>query len=127
MSFSMNGIKADARKRVEQDVNLVFKSVNLKNLGEPQDEVLLMTGSQNKHYKANEDRIILGNGLLFRRHFGETSSVNYNQILIPKQLVKEILRSLHGEFGKHPGISKTKFTYSENYFLFQKMAQLIRE
>ena len=36
----------------------------------------------------------------------ETGSVKYYQILIPKQLVIEVLRSLHGEFGKHPGIVK---------------------
>ena len=66
-----------------------------------------MTDSRYKNYKANEDRIILKDGLLFRKYFGETGSVKYYQILIPKQLVKEVLRSLHGEFGKHPGIFKT--------------------
>ena len=29
--YSMNGIKADARKRIEQDVNLELKTRNLKN------------------------------------------------------------------------------------------------
>ena len=66
-----------------------------------------MTDSRYKNDKANEDRIILKDGLLFRNFFGETGSVKDYQNLIPKQLVLEILRSLHGEFGKHPGISKT--------------------
>ena len=48
------------------------------------------------------------------------------QIFIPKHLVKEVLCSLHGEFGKHPGIAKTKIVYREKYY-FPKMAQLIRE
>ena len=65
-------------------------------------------------------------GLLFRKLFGETGSVKYYQFLIPKQLVNEVLRSLHGKFGKHPGISKTIIAYREKYFL-PKMAQLIRE
>ena len=125
-SYSMNGIKANAGKRVEQDVDLVLKNMKLKILGQPHDEVLMMTDSRYKSYKANEDRIIHKDGLLFRKNFGETSSVKYYQILIPKQLVNEVLRSLHGEFGTHPGVSKTKTAYREKYY-FPKMAQLIRE
>ena len=122
----MNGIKANARIRVEQDVVLVLKNTKLKNLGQPYDEVLMITDSRYKSYKANEDRIFLTDGLLFRKYFGETGSVKYYQILIPEQLVKEVLRSLHGEFGKHPGIFKTIIAYREKHY-FQKMAQLIRE
>ena len=86
----------------------------------------MTTDSRNKNYKANEDRIILKDSLLFRKYFGETGSVKYYQTLIPKQLVNEVLRNLHGEFGKHPGISKTIIAYrEENYF--PKMAELIRE
>ena len=125
-SYCMNGIKATARIRVEQDVDLVLKNLKLKILGQPFDEVLIMTDSRYKHYKANEDRIILKDGLLYRKYFGETGSVKYYQILIPKQLVKEVLRSLHGEFGRHPGISKTIIAYREKYY-FPKMAQLIME
>ena len=85
-----------------------------------------MTDSRYENYEANEDRIILKDGLLFRKYFGETGSVKYYQIHIPKQLVKEVLRSLHGEFGKHPGIYKTIIAYREKYS-FPKMAKLIRE
>ena len=34
-SYSMNGIKANARLRVEQDVDVVLKNMKLKNLGQP--------------------------------------------------------------------------------------------
>ena len=98
--------------------------MKLKIFGQPYDEVLIMTDSRYKNYKANEDRIILKDGQLFRKYFGE--SVKYYQILIPKQLVTEVLRSMHGEFGKHPGISKTIFAHWEKYS-FPKVAQLIRE
>ena len=125
-SYSMSSIKATARIQVEQDVDLVLKNLKLKILGQPFDEVLIMTNSRYKHYKTNEDRIILKDGLLYRKYFGETGSVKYYQILIPKQLIKEVLRSLHGEFGKHPGISKTITACREKYY-FPKMAQLIRE
>ena len=125
-SYSMNGIKANAGIRVEQDVDLVLKNMKHKILGQPYDEVLIMTDSRYKNYKANEDRIILKDGLLFRKYSGETGSVKYYQILIPKQLVKEVIRSLHGEIGKHPGIFKLILAYREKYY-FPKMAQLIRE
>ena len=123
-SYSMNGLKA--KIRVEEDVDLVLKKMKLKILGRPLDEVLMMTDSRYKSYKANEDRIILKDGLLFRKFFGETGNGKYYQILIPKQLVNEVLRSLHGEFGKHPGISKTIITYRVKLY-FPKLAQLLRE
>ena len=66
-SYSMNGIKANARIRVEQDVDLVLKNMKLKILGQPYDEVLIMTDSRYKNYKANEDRLILKDGLLVRK------------------------------------------------------------
>ena len=88
--------------------------------------VLLATDRRFKHYKANEDRIILKDGLLFRKHYGEIGSVKYYQILIPKQLVDEVLRNLHGEFSKPPGITETTIGYREKYY-YPDMAQLIRE
>ena len=66
-SYSMNGIKANSKIRVEQDVDLVLKNMKLKILGQPYDEVLIMTDSRYKNYKANEDRIILKDGLLFSK------------------------------------------------------------
>ena len=105
-SYSISGINANAQIRVEQDADLVLKNLKFSLLGQPHDDVLLTTDRQFKHYKANEDRIILKDGFLFRKYYGEIGSVKYYQILIPKQLVIEVLRNLHGEFGKHPGITK---------------------
>ena len=125
-SYSINGIKASARIQVEQDADLVLKNLKLKILGQQLDDVLLATDRRFKHYRANEDRIILKDGLLFRKYYGETGSVKYYQILIPKQLVNEVLRNLHGEFGKHPGITKMIIAYREKYY-YPNIAQLIRE
>ena len=63
-SYSFNGIRANERIRVEQDVDLVLKNTKMKISGQPYDEVLIMTDSRYKNYKANEDRIILKDGLL---------------------------------------------------------------
>ena len=100
--YSMNGIKANARIRVEQDVDVVWKNMKLKISGQPHDEVLMMTDSRFQNYKANEDRIFVKDGLLFRKYFRKIGRVKYYQILIPKQLVNEVLRSLRGDFGKKP-------------------------
>ena len=125
-AYSLHGIKANARTRVKQDADLILKNLKLKILGQPYDDVLLTTDRRFTHYKANEDRIILKDGLLLRKNYGDTGSVKYYQILIPKQLINEALRSLHGDFGKHPGITKTIIAYREKYY-YPKMAQLIRE
>ena len=58
----MNGIKANARRRVAQDVDLVLKNMKLKIFGQSHDQVLMMTDLRYKHYKANEDCIILEDG-----------------------------------------------------------------
>ena len=108
--------QTNARIRVEQDADLVLKNLKLKKLRQPHDDVLLTTDSRFKRYKANEDRISLKDGLLFRRCYGETGSVKYHQILIPKQLVDEVVRSLHGENGKHPGNTKTVIAYRQKYY-----------
>ena len=76
-SYSIHGTKANARIRVEQDVDLVLKNFKLKILGQPYDEVLLTTDKRIKHYKATEDRNIIKHGLLFRRNYGETGNLNY--------------------------------------------------
>ena len=90
-SYSINGIKASARIRVEQDSDRVLKNLKLKILGRLHDGVLLATDRRFEHYKANEDCIILRDGLLFRKYYRETGSVKYYQILIPGQLVNEVL------------------------------------
>ena len=114
-SYSIHGIKASARIRVKQDADLVLKNLKLKIVGQPLDDVLLTMDKQIKHHKANEDRIILEDGLRFRKNYGEAGSVKYYKILMPKQLVNEVLRSFLGEFGKHPGITKTVIAYGEKY------------
>ena len=48
-SYSINGIKASARIRVEQDADLVLKNLKLKILDQPHDDVLLATDRRYKH------------------------------------------------------------------------------
>ena len=66
-SCSMNRIKANAPLRVKQNVNLALRKMKPKILGQPFDEMLIMTDSRYKSYKAIEDRIILQYGLVFTK------------------------------------------------------------
>ena len=125
-SYSIHGIKANVRIRVEREVDLVLKNLQLKILGQPYDEVLLTTDKRFKHYRLNEDPIILKDGLLFRKYYGETGNIKLCQILKTNQLVDEVLRSLHGQFGKHPGITKTIIAYRVKYYC-SDMAKMIRQ
>ena len=70
-SDSINGIKGKARIRVEQDLDLVLRNLRPKVLGQPQDEVLSTTDNRFMTYKANEDRMILENGIPFRKDYGK--------------------------------------------------------
>ena len=81
-SYSILGIEVNARVRVEQDVDLALKTLRFKLLGQPYDEVLLTTDKRFKHYKANDDRIILKDELFFRMYYGEIGNIHYYQILI---------------------------------------------
>ena len=74
-SYFIIGIEANERMRVEQNVDLVLKKSKLKLQGHLLDEVLLTTDRRYKHYKANEDGIILREGLIFQKNLEETVSV----------------------------------------------------
>ena len=82
----MNGIKANAGMRVEQEVDIVLRKLQLKIFSQPSEGVLLTTDMRHKHYKANENRIVLKDGILLPKNYRETDSVTYYQVLIPKQL-----------------------------------------
>ena len=78
-SYSIHRIEANARIWVEEDADLVLNNPKLKALGQPHDDVLLTTDRRFKHYKANEDRINLKVGLLFRNYYEKTGCVKYYQ------------------------------------------------
>ena len=125
-SCSMNGINANERIRVQQDADLVLENLKLKRFGQRYDEVLVTTDKLYKHYKTNDDRKILTSISLFRKYYGETGSVKHYQNFITKQLVDELHRSLHGEFGKHPGNTETIIAYRQKCY-HPKRAQLFRQ
>ena len=122
----MNVIKANVRRRVEQEVDLVQKISKLELFGQPYNEVLLATDVGYKRYKAKEYCIIFKDSLLFSNYYEESGNNNYLPILTPEQLVHGVLRTLHGDFRKQPRATKTIIGY-KGKCCFLKLAQLIRK
>ena len=83
---------------------------------EPYDTQLLNDDPRATKYLAQEDRIIIKDGLLYRQNFGDTGKIIYLQVLLPQQLVDEFIQRHHGKYGKHPGIAKTIQQCREKYY-----------
>ena len=62
------------------------------------------------------DRIVLKEEIITRQYYDETGQVKYHQVLLPKQLLKELLQALHGTAHKHPGISKMLQEIRQKYY-----------
>ena len=105
-SYTFGAIKEDARIRVEQDSNLVFKAIERKLICEEYDKHLLQTDPTAKRLLVHENRLIVKDGILMRKYYGEFGQVTHHQILIPEHLITELLKAIHGQMGKHPGITK---------------------
>ena len=84
---------------------------------EPYDNQLLNEDSQAVKYLAQDDRMIIKNGLLNRQNLGDTGKVKYLlKYLLPKQLVDKLIQHQHGMFDKHPGIAKVIQQCRERYY-----------
>ena len=71
--------------RHQQDRDHVLRNYKLRLLKEPYDEHLMATDHRALQYTAQESRIILKDGLLYRQYFGETGAIKYLQVLLPEQ------------------------------------------
>ena len=102
--------------RPHQDPDPVLRNLKLKILKEPYDTQLLNDDPSATKYLAQEDRIIIKDGLLYRQYFGDTGKVKYLQALLPQQLVDEFIQQHYGKYGKHPGVAKTIQQCREKYY-----------
>ena len=104
--YAFGAIKENARIRNEQDADPLLKALKLRLLHEEYDKHLLKTEPRGRNLLRHEERIIVKDGVLMRKYYGEDGTVTHHQILIPKHLVPELLSTLHGKMNKHPGITK---------------------
>ena len=117
-SYTFGAIKEDARIRVKQDSDLEFKAIEKKLICEEHDKNLLQTDSTTKRLLVHENRQIVTDGILMRKYYGDCGQVTHHQILIPEHLITELLKAIHGQMGKHQGITKMiQECRSKYYFL----------
>ena len=86
----------------EQDADPLLKALKQRISHEEYDKHLLKTEPRGRNLLRHEERIIMKDGVLMRKYYGEDGSVTHNQIIIPKHLVPELLSTLHGKTNKHP-------------------------
>ena len=73
---------------------------------EDYSEEILLQDTRYKHYLNNLDGIVLRDETVTRQYCYETGQIKYNQILLPKHLLKELLQALLGTAHNYPGMSK---------------------
>ena len=117
-AYAINAIKSTKRgSEQNKTLTVLLKNMKLKILGQKYDEAAITNDPRHKHYKANENRIECNDGILVRKYYNETGHIKTYQILLPKQLVTEMLKHLHGEFGRHPGITAAIINFRGNIII----------
>ena len=101
---------------VEQNNDVILQQVRLKILKESFSETILVQDARYQHYCRQMDRLSVIDEINTRQYSDETGAVKYNQVLLPKHLVQELLESLHGKANKHPGVSKMLIEVRQKYY-----------
>ena len=125
--YSFGAIKENARIRNEQDADPLLKALKQRISHEEYDKHLFKTEPRGQNLVRHDEGIIIKDGVLMRKYYGENGSVTHNQIIIPKHLVPELLSTLHGKTKtkKHPGITKMIQECRAKYY-FPGLARKIR-
>ena len=114
-----------SRILIEQDSDPTLLNFKREMLGLPFDEQILLNDARYMHYSRNKKRIIIKDDILYRQYYNDIGEVSHLQLLLPGQLLKVLLQSLHGTAGKHPGISKMMQEICQKYY-FPSIAPYVR-
>ena len=125
-SYTFGALKEDARFRVEQDTDMVFEAIKKKLICGDYDKHLLQTDLNVKRLLVHENRLIVKDGLLMRKFYGDCGQVTHHQILIPEHLITELLGAIHGQKEKHPGITKMIQECRSKYY-HRRLAKRIKQ
>ena len=116
--YALGAIKENVRIRNEKDADPILKALKLRLLHEEYDKHLLKTEPRGRNLLRHEERIIVKDGILMRKSYGEDGTVTHHQTLLPKHIIPELLSTLHGKTNKHPGITKMiQESWTKYYFL----------
>ena len=105
--------------------DVILQQLRLKILEESYSETILVQDTRYQHYYRQMDRLSVTDEIDTREYFDETGAVKYNQLLIPKHLVQELLEPLHGRANKHPGISKMLIEIRQKYY-YPGIAKIVK-
>ena len=114
-----------SRILIEQDSDPTLLNFKREMLGLPFHEQILINGARYMHYSRNKKRIIIKDDILYHQYDNDIGQVSHLQVLLPAQLLKVLLQSLHGTAGKHPGIAKMMQEIRQKYY-FPSIATYVR-
>ena len=101
---------------IEQKNDVILQQFKLKIQKEEYSETILLQDTRYQHYLRQLDRTSIQGQIITRQYYDEMGNVKYNQILLPKHLVTELLESLHGKANRHPGIAKMLQEIRSKYY-----------
>ena len=101
---------------IEQDSDPTLVNFKRKMLGPPVDEQILLNDARYMHYSRNKKRIIIKDDVLWRQYYNDLGEISHLQSLLPGQLLKVLLQSLHGTAGKLPRFSKMMQKLRQKYY-----------
>ena len=114
-----------SRILIEQDSDPTLLNFKQEMLGLPFDQQIFLNDAQYMHYSRNKKCIIVKDDILCQQYCNDLGEVIQLQVLLPGQLLKVLLQSLHGTAGKHPGISKMMQKIRQKYY-FPSIATNVR-
>ena len=126
ISISSGYFKDNARIRLEQNNDIVLRNLRAKLEGNPFDENELASDYRYQHYLQNITRIEIKQEVLTRKYYTDTGTISHYQILLPIQLLEELLQASHGHNSNHPGITKMIQEARQKYY-YPCMAKYIKK
>ena len=114
--MNISQLTKPSRILIEQDSDPTLLNFKREMLGLPFEEQILFNDARYMHYSSNKKRIIIKDDILCRQYYNDLGEVSHLRVLLPKQLLKVLLQSLHGTARKHPGISKMMHEIRQKYY-----------
>ena len=115
----LSTVAEDMRKSQleDEDIKLVLEAKEANN--KPKREEISMSSPACRHYLLLWDHIRVVNGVLIKEFVKRDGSGTVGQIVIPKDLKREVLQTMHGGLmSGHMGTKKTKAKIIQRFYWF---------
>ena len=111
---------------IKQNNHVILQQLKLKIQKEVNSDTILTQETRYQHYLRHLDRMSIQDNIITRQYYDESGNVKYNQVLLPKHLVTELLESLHRKTNRHPDIAKMLQVIRCKYY-YPGIAKLVRK